>query len=253
VSATDGVVEPGGAAPAGAEAASLTGTFVKASRTQKLIARRMVEAKTGVPEFTVAMDVAMDTAVSFRGALKDEAAAGGGLVASLNDMLIRAVALALREHPRVNASFDAEAGGFRLWEQVNVGFAVAAPDTLVVPTIHDAAAKSLPEIAAATRALAAAVRERTIAPEQLADGTFTVSNLGMLGVRHFEAVINPPQAAILAVGALRPTAVPRPDGTIAAVTLMTLTLTSDHRIVYGADAAAFLGAVRELLEDPRRL
>jgi pyruvate dehydrogenase E2 component (dihydrolipoamide acetyltransferase) len=232
---------------------TLTATFVKATRTQKLIARRMVAAKTEVPGFTVAIDVAMDAAASLRGAMKEGAASDGGSVPSLNDMVIRAVALALREHPRVNASFDADAGGFRLWDQVNVGFAVSAPDTLVVPTVRDAADRSLAEIASETRALATAVRDRTIAPEQLADGTFTVSNLGMLGVRHFEAVINPPQAAILAVGALRPTAVPQPDGTIVVATLATLTLTSDHRVVYGADAARFLATVRELLEAPERL
>lgn len=233
---------------------SLSGEFVKASRTQKLIARRMVEAKTTVPEFTVALDVAMDAAIAFRGARKQEAAAGdGGLPPSLNDMVIRAVALALREHPRLNGSWDDEAGRFRLWDQVNVGFAVAAPETLVVPTVPAADALSLDEIAAATRSLAAAVRDRTITPAQLAGGTFTVSNLGMLGIRHFEAVINPPQAAILAVGALRPTVVPAPGGATAVATLMTLTLTSDHRIVYGADAAAFLGTLRDLLEAPERL
>lgn len=233
----------------------LTGEFVKASRTQKLIAKRMLEATTFVPSFTVAVDVEMDAAATLRGALKERAAGDGGVVPSLNDMLIRAVALALREHPRVNGSYDATAGGFRLWDQVNVGFAVSAPDTLVVPTVRDADRLTLAEVAAESRALAAAVRERTIAPEQLADGTFTVSNLGMLGVRHFEAVINSPQAAILAVGALRPTVVPEPaaDHGIAVRTLMTLTLTSDHRIVYGADAAAFLATVRALLEDPGRL
>lgn len=229
--------------------ATIPGEFVKASRTQKLIARRMVEAKTSVPEFTVALDVAMDAAVAARSALKEGAAGSGGAVPSLNDMVIRAVALALRDHPRVNGSFDPEAGGFHLWDEVNVGFAVAAPDTLVVPVVRDADRLTLAEVATETRALAAAVRDRAITPEQLAGGTFTVSNLGMLGIRHFEAVINPPQAAILAVGALRPTVIPAPGGT-AVATLMTLTLTSDHRIVYGADAAAFVGAVRDLLEAP---
>lgn len=245
-------------ADAAAAAAALptepAGAFVKASRTQKLIARRMVEAKTTVPEFTVALDVAMDAAIALRGELKDGAAAAGGpVVPSLNDMVIRAVALALREHPRLNGSWDDEAGGFTLWEQVNVGFAVAAPETLVVPTVVAADTLALGEIAAVTRVLATAVRDRTITPAQLAGGTFTVSNLGMLGIRHFEAVINPPQAATLAVGALRPTVVPAPDGGTAVTTLVTLTLTSDHRIVYGADAAAFLGTVKALLETPERL
>jgi pyruvate dehydrogenase E2 component (dihydrolipoamide acetyltransferase) len=215
------------------------------SRTQKLVARRMVEAKRGVPEFTAAMDVEMDAAAALRAELK----AGGGAVPSYNDMIVRACALALRAHPRVNGSFDAEAEAFRLSDHVNVGIAVEAEDRLVVPTVRDADAKSLAEIAQETRALAEAVRDKSILPVALADGTFTVSNLGMFGVRHFEAVINPPQAAILAAGAVRPAAVPR-DGAIVAVTQMTLTLTCDHRIVYGADAARFLADVRDRLQDP---
>jgi pyruvate dehydrogenase E2 component (dihydrolipoamide acetyltransferase) len=243
-----------GAAPA-APAGGLTGEFVRANRTQRLIARRMGEAKRSAPEFTVAIDVEMDAAVALRAELKERAAASaaGEPAPSLNDMVVRAAALALRDHPRLNASWDEEAGGFRLWEQVNVGIAVAAGDLLVVPVVRDADRKSLAATSGEARALAQSVRERAIAPEQLADGTFTVSNLGMFGVRHFEAVLNPPQAAILAVGGLRPVALPRPDGTIAAVQQLTLTLTSDHRIVYGADAASFLARVRALLEEPTAL
>lgn len=217
------------------------------SRTQKVVARRMAEAKRDVPEFTVAIDVDMDAAAALRGVLK-AGGGDGGPVPSYNDMIVRACALALRAHPAVNGTFDAEAGAFRLWEHVNVGIAVEAEDRLVVPTVRDADRKSLAEIAQETRALAEAVRDRSILPEALADGTFTVSNLGMFGVRHFEAVINPPQAAILAVGAVRAVAVPR-DGAIVAAQQMTLTLTSDHRIIYGADAARFLADVRDRLQD----
>jgi len=250
MSLASGAVPAAAAGPAG----GLTGEFVRANRTQRLVARRMGEAKRAAPEFTVAIDVEMDAAVALRAQLKARAAASAGEPApSLNDMVVRAAALALRDHPRLNASWDEEAGGFRLWEQVNVGIAVAAGDLLVVPVVRDADRKSLAATSGEARALAQAVRERAIAPEQLADGTFTVSNLGMFGVRHFEAVLNPPQAAILAVGGLRPVALPRPDGTIAAVRQLTLTLTSDHRIVYGADAAAFLARVRELLEEPAGL
>jgi pyruvate dehydrogenase E2 component (dihydrolipoamide acetyltransferase) len=218
------------------------------SRTQKLVARRMVEAKRGVPEFTAAMDVAMDGAAALRAELK----AGGGVVPSYNDMIVRACALALRAHPKVNGSFDAETETFRLWEHVNVGIAVEAEERLVVPTVRDADVKSLAQIAQETRALAESVRDKSILPTALADGTFTVSNLGMFGVRHFEAVINPPQAAILAVGAVRAVAVPR-DGAIVAAQQMTVTLTCDHRIVYGADAARFLADVRDRLQDPSGL
>jgi pyruvate dehydrogenase E2 component (dihydrolipoamide acetyltransferase) len=247
--AAEGAAPAVSALAAAAAEAGLTGSFAKASRTQRLIARRMAEAKREAPEFTVALDVEMDAAVALRAELK----AAGGAVPSLNDMVVRAAALALRDHPRLNASWDEEAGGVRTWEQVNVGIAVAAGELLVVPVIRDADRRSLAETSGEARALAQAVRERAIAPAQLTGGTFTVSNLGMFGVRHFEAVLNPPQAAILAVGGLRPVALPRPDGTIAAVTQATLTLTSDHRVVYGADAAAFLGRLRELLEDPARL
>jgi pyruvate dehydrogenase E2 component (dihydrolipoamide acetyltransferase) len=224
------------------------GEAQRLSRTQKLVARRMVEAKRDVPEFTVAIDVEMDAAAALRGELK----AAAGVVPSYNDMIVRACALALRAHPAVNGSFDAEGAVFRLWEHVHVGIAVEAEDRLVVPTVRDADAKPLAEIAQETRALAEAVRDKTILPAALADGTFTVSNLGMFGVRHFEAVINPPQAAILAVGAVRPVAVPR-DGAIVAAQHMTLTLTCDHRIIYGADAARFLADVRDRLQDPSGL
>jgi pyruvate dehydrogenase E2 component (dihydrolipoamide acetyltransferase) len=226
-------------------------TEQKLTRTQKLVARRMVEAKRDVPEFTVAVDVEMDAAAALRGELK-AAAGGAGVVPSYNDMIVRACALALRAHPAVNGSFDAEASTFRLWEHVNVGIAVEAGDRLLVPTVCDADAKSLAEIAQETRALAESVRDKSILPEAMADGTFTVSNLGMFGVRHFEAVLNPPQAAILAVGAVRAAAVPR-DGAIVAVQQMTLTLTCDHRIIYGADAARFLVDVRDRLQDPQGL
>ncbi|WP_027007993.1 2-oxo acid dehydrogenase subunit E2 [Conexibacter woesei] len=226
-------------------------TAQKLTRTQKLVARRMAEAKREVPEFTAAIDVEMDTAAALRGELK-AAASDGVPVPSYNDMIVRACALALRTHPAVNGSFDAEGGTFQLWEHVNVGIAVEAGDRLLVPTVRDADAKSLAEIAQETRALAESVRDKSILPEALADGTFTVSNLGMFGVRHFEAVLNPPQAAILAVGAVRAVAVPR-DGAIVAAQQMTLTLTSDHRIIYGADAARFLADVRDRLQDPQGL
>jgi pyruvate dehydrogenase E2 component (dihydrolipoamide acetyltransferase) len=130
-----------------------------------------------------------------------------------------------------------------------VGVAVAAQDALLVPTVFDADTKSLRAIAAETRELAAKVRDATITPPELSGGTFTVSNLGMYGISNFEAVINPPQAAILAVGALEPKAVVR-DGEVVARHMMGVTLASDHRILYGADAAEFLGRVRTLLEHP---
>ncbi len=135
---------------------------------------------------------------------------------------------------------------------MNVGVAVAAPDALVVPTVFDADRKSLREIARETRALAEKVRAGTVTPPELSGGTFTVSNLGMYGVTDFTAVINPPQAAILAVGALAQRAVVR-DGQLVARHTMAVTLVCDHRILYGADAAQFLARIRALLEQPLAL
>ena len=165
-------------------------------------------------------------------------------------MIVKAAALALREHPRANGSY--RDGQVQLHSRVNVGIAVAAHDALVVPTVFDADEKSLGEIAREARALAARVREGTITPPELGGGTFTVSNLGMYGIRSFTAIINPPQAAILSVGELKPRAVA--DGEqLHARNMLTLTLACDHRILYGADAAVFLARIRELLQAPTSL
>ncbi len=234
-------------AAAPADGAKGTTEVVELSRIQQLIARRMAEAKATIPEFTVSIEVDAERAF----ALREELRGAVTPLPSVNDLVIKAVAAALREHPRANGSY--RDGTFELHGRVNVGMAVAAEGTLVVPTIFDADAKTLTQIATDARALAAKVREGTIAPPDLAGGTFTVSNLGMFGVSRFTAVINPPQAAILAVGAAVPRAIPQEDGTFAARRIMELTLTADHRILYGADAAAFLVTVRDLLEQPLRM
>ena len=160
---------------------------------------------------------------------------------------VKACALALRQFPRANGAY--RDGKVELYSRVNVGVAVAAQDALVVPTVYDADKKSLGEIARDARALAERVRANAVTPPELSGGTFTVSNLGMFGVTEFSAVINPPQAAILAVGKMEPRAVVR-DGEITARNIMTITLVCDHRILYGADAAEFLARIRALLEQP---
>lgn len=165
-------------------------------------------------------------------------------------MVIKACALALRDHPRANASF--RDGQFELYGRVNVGFAVAADDALMVPVVADAAEKSLGQIARETHQMAGRARSGDLTPPELAGGTFSVSNLGMFGVDTFTAVLNPPQAAILAVGALAQRAVVV-DGALAAGWRMTVNLTCDHRILYGADAASFLATIRERLEQPLKL
>jgi pyruvate dehydrogenase E2 component (dihydrolipoamide acetyltransferase) len=236
------------AAPAAApEPAAATGKgeseLVELTRTQQLIARRMAESKATVPDFALNMDIDMEAAVAMRAQLKEVAE----VVPSFNDTVVKASALALREYPRANGSY--KDGRFELHGRINVGVAVAAQDALIVPTIFDADRKSLGEIARVARELAGKVRDGTIAPPELSGGTFTVSNLGMYGITSFTAVINPPQAAILAVGAIerRPTVV---DGEIVPRHRMAVTLACDHRILYGADAAEFLARVRGLLESP---
>ena len=233
-------------APAPAQTGTAKGDVVtvELTRVQQVIARRMAESKATVPEFTLTADVDMTDAVALRAQLK---AVGGEPTPSYNDLVVKACALALREFPRANGAY--RDGRFELYGRVNVGVAVAAQDALVVPTVFDADSRSLSEIAQATRALAERVRSGEITPPELSGGTFTVSNLGMYGVSSFTAVINPPQAAILAVGALVPRAVPVGDD-IVARQVMPVTLACDHRILYGADAAQFLGRIRELLEHP---
>jgi pyruvate dehydrogenase E1 component len=218
------------------------------SRTQRAIARRMAETQATVPDFQVQAEVAMDAAI----ALRDELAriAGAEDVPSFNDMIVKACALALRAHARVNGSY--RGGRFELHERIGIGIAVAAPDALVVPTLPDADVKSLAQIARESRRLAERVRSRQISPAELAGATFTVSNLGMFGMTAISPVVNAPQAAILGVGALRAT-LARKDGEIVDRTLLTLTLTCDHRILYGADAAAFLSDVKRTLERPVEL
>jgi pyruvate dehydrogenase E2 component (dihydrolipoamide acetyltransferase) len=218
---------------------------VPLTRLQQTVARRMAESRSTVPSFEISMDVDMEDAVALRAQLKEL-----GDAPSYNDMVVKACALALREYPRANGSY--KDGRFELHERVNVGIAVAGDDALVVPTVFDADRKSLGEIARATRALAAAVRDGSVRPPDLSGGTFTVSNLGMYGVKAFTSIVNVPQAAILSVGAMEPRAVVR-DGVIVARQTLTLTLAIDHRILYGADAAQFLGRVRQLLEQPLRL
>ncbi len=228
-------------------------TIVELSRTQRTIARRMAESKATIPDFTLTANIDMEHCVELRAELKRLAHTDAP---TYNDMIVKACALALREHPRANGSY--RDGRFELHSRVNVGVAVAVASddptagALVVPTVLDADTKALGEIARETRALAERVREGTVTPPELSGGTFTVSNLGMYGIASFTAIVNPPQAAILAVGAVEPRPVIR-DGEIVARHTMSVTLACDHRILYGANAAMFLGRVRELLEEPAAL
>jgi pyruvate dehydrogenase E2 component (dihydrolipoamide acetyltransferase) len=238
-----------GAPGPAAETAKGEVTYQEPSKTQSLIARRMAESKATAPHFYLAAEVDMSRAVAGR-ALMKEGAAEGDVIPSFNDMVVKACALALREHPRANGAY--RDGRFELYSRVNVGVAVAAQDALVVPTVFDADRKGLRQIADESRALAKKVRDGQVTPPELSGATFTVSNLGMYGVDRFSAVINPPQAAILAVGAIAERPVVR-DGEIAAAHLMKVDLACDHRILYGAEGAEFLARVKALLEEPLSL
>ena len=164
---------------------------------------------------------------------------------------MKAAAGALQTFPRFNASYVDDK--VECYSRINVGIAVATDDALLVPVVFDADQKTLAQIAADTRRLVEAARGRALTPDELRDGTFTVSNLGMFGVRSFTAIIDPPQVAILAVGGVRRTPVEDGEGGVVFRDLMTVTLACDHRVVYGADGAQFLSYLRELLERPLAL
>jgi pyruvate dehydrogenase E2 component (dihydrolipoamide acetyltransferase) len=238
-------------APA-AEAGPATGakgetSVTEPTRLQRTVSRRMAESKATVPDFSLELDVDMTLCIELRERLKAQT----DRAPSFNDMVVKAAALALRDHPRVNGSY--RDGKFESYSRVNVGFAVAAQDALVVPVVHDADQKSLGEISRQARRSIERVRDGEITPPELSGGTFSVSNLGMYGIERFTAIINPPQAAILAVGALMKKPAVDDRGRVVARDLMTLTLVCDHRILYGADGAAFLAQIRELLEQPLSL
>jgi pyruvate dehydrogenase E2 component (dihydrolipoamide acetyltransferase) len=203
---------------------------VQLTPTQATIAKRM-ELAASIPTFTVSAEIDMTGVTALR-ENKD------GPRASVNDFLVRAAALTLRELPACNSAWVD--GTIERYSRVNVGIAVAVEGALLVPTLFDADRKSLEQIGEESRELAGRARDRKLSPEELTGSTFTVSNLGMYGVRSFTAIVDPPQAAILAVGGIH-------DGTLLA------TLSADHRVVYGADGAAFLAHLKSLLEQPESL
>jgi pyruvate dehydrogenase E2 component (dihydrolipoamide acetyltransferase) len=250
----DGGAVPAVSAPESAAGAGAGGgakgevTRHQLSRLQRTVARRMSESRATVPDIELRIEVDMTDAVALREQLRG--VSGDGLP-SLNDLIVKAAALTLREFPRVNGAYrDAQ---FEEYTRVNVGIAVAGEDALIVPTVFDADTKSLGAIAAATRTLAEHVRDGSITPSELSGATFSVSNLGMYGIDGFSAVINPPQAAILAVGAVRRRPVVDDAGEIVARQTVQLSLACDHRIVYGVDGAQFLARLRERLEQPLSL
>jgi pyruvate dehydrogenase E2 component (dihydrolipoamide acetyltransferase) len=237
---------PGPSFPSSPETAKGETTYEELTKLQQVVARRMAESKATAPHFYLEAEIDMSKAVAARAAIK-AASREGDVVPSFNDMVVKACAIALREFPKANGAY--RDGRFELYSRVNVGVAVAAPGALVVPTVFDADRKGLRQIATDARALAGRVRDGQITPPELSGGTFTVSNLGMFGIDNFAAVINAPQAGILAVGAIKERPAVR-DGEIVPAQLMNVTLACDHRILYGAEGAEFLARVRALLEEP---
>ncbi|MGQ9632048.1 MAG: dihydrolipoamide acetyltransferase family protein [bacterium] len=211
------------------------------SQMRRIIAERLQKSKRDLPHFYVGMEIDMSEVVRMRESLTAEDKV------SYNDIIIKAVARTLREFPGVNATCDGERITYR--GHVNIGVAVAIEDGLIVPVIRDADLKGISQIAAEVKELATKARERKLSPDDYSGGTFTVSNLGMFGVDFFTAIINPPESAILAVGAISERPVAR-DGQVVVRPTMNVVLSCDHRVVDGALAARFLNRLKQILENP---
>ena len=236
-------------APAAPPSAPPDTELVKLSRVQMLIARRLTESKQTIPHFYVSSEVDMTDVLAMRQTL-NATAGEEGVKVTVNDLIVKAAALALEKYPEVNSSLKDD--HFIRYKHIHVGMAVDAPTGLVVPVIHDANTKGVRSIARESKALIAKARNNKLTPADLEGGTFSVSNLGMMDASNFIAVINPPQAAILAVAATRKQFVPV-DGQPVIRDLMTMTMSTDHRILSGAAVARFLQEVKRLLQNPYTL
>jgi pyruvate dehydrogenase E2 component (dihydrolipoamide acetyltransferase) len=246
---------PAAPAPAArAPAAPITAPHesVKLSNVRKVTARRLTEAKQTIPHFYVSIDVELDALLKLRGELnaKSPKEGPGAFKLSVNDLLIKACAVTLRRVPKVNASFTDDA--IILYSDIDISVAVSVPDGLITPIIRQADRKGLAAISNESRDLIERARARKLKPEEFQGGTFSISNMGMYGVRDFAAIINPPQAAILAVAAGEQRPVVK-GGQLAIATVMTVTLSVDHRAVDGALAAEFVAAFKKIVEEPLNL
>jgi pyruvate dehydrogenase E2 component (dihydrolipoamide acetyltransferase) len=221
-------------------------TDIPNSQMRGVIAKRLAESKFSAPHFYLKMEVNMDNAMSARTQLNEFSP----VKVSFNDMIVKAVSLALREHPAVNASWMGDK--IRRYQHVHIGVAVAIEDGLIVPVVRFADQKTLPQIAAETKELAGKAKNKKLQPNEFTGNTFTISNLGMMDIEEFTAIINPPDSCILAVGRISEKIVRKGEG-FAATQVMKLTLSCDHRSVDGATGAAFLQTVKRFLENPVRL
>jgi pyruvate dehydrogenase E2 component (dihydrolipoamide acetyltransferase) len=219
---------------------------------RKVIARRLSESKASIPHFYVAMDIELDALLKLRAELNAQAPkeGPGAFKLSVNDLIIKACAVALRRHPGVNASWTEEA--ILRFSDVDISVAVAIPDGLITPIVRRADQKGLATISNEMKDLAARAKAGRLKPEEFQGGGFSISNMGMYGVSHFAAIINPPQAGILAVGAGEQRPVVK-NGALAIATVMTCQLSVDHRVIDGALAAEFMQTLKGLIENPLSL
>jgi pyruvate dehydrogenase E2 component (dihydrolipoamide acetyltransferase) len=216
------------------------------TQMRKVIARRLGESKFSAPHFYLTVEINMEKAVQLRKRINEVAPTK----ISFNDLVIKAVAASLRLHPAVNSSWM---GDFiRRNKDINIGVAVAVPDGLLVPVVRYADMKSLSQINTEVKALAIKAKDKKLQPDEMTGNTFTISNLGMFGIEEFTAIINPPDACILAVGGIIDKPIVK-DGAIVPGQMMKVTLSCDHRVVDGATGAQFLNEVKAILEDPIRL
>ena len=247
-------------APLPAPGAALESRSVPLNTMREVIAKRLVESKTTIPHYQVTMSARMDALNALRSELNDQLASQG-VKLSVNDFIVRACAIAMHQHPFINSSWNPQGPAIDLHGHVNIGVAVSLPEEkgggLVVATINNADQIGLRQISAETKRLASKARDKGLAPAELSGSTFTISNLGMFGVDHFTAIVNPPNAAILAVGrAIEKPFVEYDDNGDAELVIgseMSMTISSDHRIIDGAMAASYLKTVKELLESPASL
>ncbi len=239
------------AGPGAQQMADLLGMAYRlepANNMRKTIARRLTEAKQTVPHFYLTVDCELDALLGLRKELNASGEKSGDFKLSVNDFVIRAVALALKQVPAANASWD-ETGAILYYDKADISVAVATTSGLITPVIKDAGGKGLAAISSEMKDLAGRARDGKLKPEEYQGGGFSVSNLGMFGVKDFAAIINPPQGCILAVGAGEQRPVVK-DGALAVATVMSCTLSVDHRVVDGAVGAQFLAAFKRLIEEP---
>lgn len=218
-------------------------TDIGLNQMRKVIARRLSESKFGAPHFYLTMEIVMDNAMAARAQMNEVSP----VKISFNDMVVKAAAMALRQHPAVNSSWMNES--IRQWHHIHVGIAVAIEDGLIVPVVRFADQKSLSQIAAESKELSGKARNKKLQPNEFSGNTFTVSNLGMMDIDEFTAIINPPDSAIMAVGRIKETVVKKGDG-FGVSNIMKITLSCDHRSVDGAVGAAFLQTFKKYLENP---